>query len=363
MEFIKSKYILVVDDDYTIRKKLEILLKKNGFNVNSFESGKEVIDELNINYDKYSLILLDVTMFGMTGFETAQEIKKDKRFDDIPIIFITGNADVEDKKKGFEAGCVDYITKPFDNNEVLMRVKLHLELAYRREEALNYAKTLEKKVEERTLEINLTRKALIVSLSSLAESRDPETGAHILRTQEYSKIIAAELVNYQKYKNVIDDLFIERMHDCAPLHDIGKVGIPDDVLLKPGKLTDEEFAIMKTHCYIGKKTLESGTNLLIDLSFLKFASEIAYSHHEKFDGTGYPRMLKGEDIPLQGRIMALSDVYDALTSKRIYKNSWSHQEARNLILSESCKHFDPLIIEVFLKIENDFINIQNKYRD
>jgi len=358
----RSSRILVVDDDYTIRKKLETILIKNGFIVKTVESGSEALDTLT-NDSGFDLILLDVTMRGISGFETALNIKRNNSDYSIPIIFITGNVNQDDKKKGFEAGGVDYITKPFDNNEVLMRVKLHLELSHRRKEALDYARLLETRVRERTYEINQNKKALIVSLSKLAESRDPETGEHIIRTQSYSKLLSEELAKLPEYKDLIDAEFIELMFDCSPLHDIGKVGIKDDILLKPGKLTEEEFKIMRAHCYIGKKTLDSGAHLIKDKAFLKFASEIAYSHHEKYDGSGYPRKLSGENIPIQGRIMALADVYDALSTKRVYKDAWTHDDVRNYIIEQKGKHFDPKVVDAFLKIENEFINIYNKYKD
>lgn len=362
MDF-SDKEILIVDDDHSIRKKLEVILSKSGLKSNSFDSGELAIEELKSNYNRYDMILLDVTMGGLSGFETAKMIKESPDLVEIPIIFITGNYEPKDKKMGFEVGCVDYITKPFDNNEVVTRVKLHLELFHRRKEALNYAIDLQKKVLERTSEIRLVRKALIISLSTLAETRDPETGAHILRTQEYSRELAIELSKLPQYQGVVDEIFVERMYDCAPLHDIGKVGIPDYILQKPAKLTEDEFKIMRRHSYIGYKTLLSAADLPVNSSFLKFAADIAYSHHEKYDGTGYPRGLVGENIPLQGRIMAISDVYDALISKRVYKEAWSHNEAVKYILNESGRHFDPKLIEIFEKIKDKFYDIKERFQD
>jgi len=361
MDILENKKIIIVDDDFGIRRLLETILNKNKAITKSFETGYDALQELKKSENEYDLILLDVNMHGISGFETASAILKENQYGYIPIIFITGNSNSEDKKIGFELGCVDYITKPFDTNEVLMRVKLHLELSYRRKEAVEYSNNLEKKVEERTFEINQTRKALINSLSTLAETRDNETGAHILRTQDFCKIIAVELSKLDKYKNIINHKFIELIYDCAPLHDIGKVGIPDNILLKPGKLTGEEFNIMKKHCYIGKKTLDSSSVLLKDTSFLDFASDIAYSHHEKWDGSGYPRKISGEDIPLNGRIMAISDVYDALTSKRVYKEAWTHQATKDLILDQKGKHFDPEIVDSFLKTEKEFVAVREQY--
>ncbi len=360
---IDNSKILIVDDDYGVRKNLEIIVKNAGLQSDCSDSGYSAIEMLSLYPNKYNLVLLDVNMEGLSGFDTARSIRQNETTKDIPIIFITANTDTEDKRKGFEAGCVDYITKPFDKNEVAMRIKLHLELSYRRDEALNYAKDLENKVKERTFEIKQARKALIVSLSNLAESRDPETGAHIQRTQEYSKALAVELMKLSKFKEIIDDHFIDRIYDCSPLHDIGKVGIPDNILLKPGRLTSEEFAIMRRHAYIGYKTLLSGTSLLTDKSFLEFAAEIAYCHHEKYNGSGYPRKLKKEEIPLPGRIMAISDVYDALISKRVYKEAWQHDKVVDLIKSEKGEHFDPDIVDAFLRVQNKFYEIKEKYCD
>ncbi len=363
-EFRSKASILIVDDDYGIRRKLETLLKANELNAVSFENGKDALLELEKNdKDHYSLILLDVSLADESGFNTAKKIKNNERLRDIPIIFITGSDNLEDKRTGFSIGCVDYITKPFDNTEVILRIRLHLELAIRREEAILYARILEEKVKERTVEILNTRKALIVSLASLSESRDNETGAHIFRTQEYSRILAVELRKTLKYSMVITDSFVENMHDCSPLHDIGKVGIADHILLKPGKLTAEEFEIMKSHCIIGKKTLETGISMLGKNAFFDFASDIIYTHHEKFDGSGYPEGLVGENIPLNGRIMALSDVYDALTSKRAYKEAWSHDRARDLIVDQSGRHFDPDVVQAFLNAQDDFISTKSKFKE
>lgn len=359
----KNKYIIIADDDFSIRKRLELILTKNNFKCKIFETGHDLIKELENNHKNFGLILLDVTMEDLNGFEIAKRIRETPLYKDIPIIFITGNTDIEDKKKGFEAGCVDYITKPFDNNEVIMRVQLHLELSYRREEALNYAKDLELKVMERTQEINLVRKALIVSLSTLAESRDPETGKHILRTSEYARLLAIELTKIDKYKEIIYNNFIERIYDCAPLHDIGKVGISDNILLKKDRLTTEEFAIMKTHTIIGYNTLISSSNLISNNSFLIFAAEIAKYHHERYDGNGYPEGLKGDNIPLHARIMALADVFDALITKRPYKDPWPFEKVKEYIVNNSGKHFDPDIVNAFLNLEEKFIEINNKYRD
>lgn len=354
--------ILVADDDYGIRKVLELVLDSAGYEVKSFENGDQVLEELLVK-PHYDLILLDVTMSGLNGFDLARAIKGDPVIADIPIIFITGNIESDDKKRGFAAGCVDYITKPFDKNEVLMRVNLHLELEFRRKQMANYTQELEKRVQERTYEINQTKKALIIGISNLAEFRDPETGSHIYRTREFSKLLAEGMRKLPKYRDIINDEFVELMYDCSPLHDIGKVGIPDTVLLKPGKLNDDEYTVMKDHAVIGSRALMSVTALLKDKSFIKFGASVAVAHHEKYDGTGYPKGLAGDRIPLPGRIMAVSDVYDALSSKRVYKEAWSEKRVREFMLSQSGLHFDPDCIEVLKGLFDEFMLIKEKYKE
>lgn len=359
----KKRKVLVADDDYGIRKVLEMVLENAGYYVKSYESGEKILTELESGAD-YDLILLDVNMSGLNGLELAGIIKEDDKIADIPIIFITGNTESKDKKRGFDAGCVDYIVKPFDKSEILMRVNLHTELAQRRKQMAHYAQELELRVQERTFEINQTKKALIIGISNLAEFRDPETGAHIYRTREFSKMLAVELSKLPKYRKLIDDRFIELMYDCSPLHDIGKVGIPDQVLLKPGKLTDKEYEIMKDHTGIGSRALMSVTSLLKDTSFIAFGAAIAISHHEKYDGTGYPAGLAGDRIPLPGKIMAVSDVYDALSSKRVYKEAWSEEQVKEYIVSQSGLHFDPACVTVLKNgLFKKFREIYDKYKE
>jgi len=226
-----------------------------------------------------------------------------------------------------------------------------------------YTNEMIKSLRERTQTLQLTQDVSILSLASLAETRDNETGAHIMRTQRYVKALADVLKENPEFSERLTDKNISLMYKSAPLHDIGKVGIPDAILLKPGKLEDEEFKIMKRHPYLGKKALTVAGKTLGTNSFLKYAEEIAYTHHEKWNGKGYPRGLAGEEIPIAGRIMALADVYDALISKRVYKDTFSHEKTKDIIVSESGEHFDPRIVDAFLKAEKDFIRIADKYSD
>jgi HD-GYP domain-containing protein (c-di-GMP phosphodiesterase class II) len=218
-------------------------------------------------------------------------------------------------------------------------------------------------LKEKTEELSLTRDVTIMSLASLAETRDNETGAHLLRTQRYVRHLAEYLANKAEYSAFLDGETIDLLFKSAPLHDIGKVGIPDHILLKPGKLTTEEFHIMKTHATLGGDALKGAEESLGSNFFLRIAREIAYGHHEKWDGSGYPKGLKGEEIPLSGRIMALADVYDALISKRVYKKAFSHDKAKEIILQGSNSHFDPVLVETFLAIEEKFIETAKEYSD
>ncbi len=361
MEMLKNKNIIFADDDSQICTLMKTVLENSGFNISICKTGSEIYDELVRRPDFYDLILLDIGLEDLDGISLTQKIKAENNLSDIPLIFVSGLSDPGHKKLGFEAGCVDYITKPFDILEITMRINLQLELYQRRKDAINYAKTLELAVVQRTNEIYQTKKALIMSLSTLAETRDPETGEHLLRTQLYSKLIAERMSLMTKYKTIIDTKFIELMHDCSPLHDIGKVGIPDNILLKKGPLTPDEFEKMKEHTTIGQKALLSSIDVLKENEFLNFSAEISVSHHERYNGDGYPFGLKGDEIPLCGRIMAISDIYDALISRRIYKEAWSFKQAKELIIYESGKIFDPDVVHAFLDCEEEMIEISKRF--
>ncbi|MBE0496601.1 MAG: response regulator [Campylobacterales bacterium] len=303
-----------------------------------------------------NLILMDVMMPQMGGFDTAKALKQNPLLREIPIIFLTARAGVEDIKQGFEAGGVDYITKPFNGEELLMRVKTHLELSLHRCH-------LETQVSKRTQEIELLKSSIIEAMGSLAEYRDGETGAHIKRTQHYVKIMCEHLALLPKYADQITPKYTQLLFNSAPLHDVGKVGIRDHILLKPGKLTPEEFEIMKQHAAFGEAIIDKLIDINGPTDFLIYAKEITGGHHEKWDGSGYPRGLSGEDIPLSARIMAIADVYDALSSARVYKKAFSHQEAIATMRKEAGKHFDPLLIDVFLHLEQEFLLIATTLKD
>ncbi len=312
------------------------------------------------------LILLDIMMPGMDGYEVCQKLKADPKTSKIPIIFVTAKSEVEDETRGLELGAVDYITKPVSPPIVLARIKTHLDLKTARDLLEDQNRVLEQKVAERTEELVLTQDVTINSLASLAETRDNETGGHIRRTQHYVRALAEELMTHPAFSHFLDEEAIDLLYKSAPLHDIGKVGVPDAILLKPGKLTDEEFLEMKKHAVYGREAIlkaEESFKGKVGSSFLRFAREIAYTHHEKWDGSGYPKGISGPDIPIPGRLMAAADVYDALISKRVYKTPFSHSKAVQILSKGRGSHFDPDVIDAFLKIQEEFRNIALDFAD
>lgn len=357
---VKNKKILIVDDT---KGNIDILVESliDEYEIYVAFNGKEAIDLAHKVMP--DIILLDIMMPEMNGYETLEILKASTETESIPVVFISALSEIENKTKGFSLGAVDYITKPFEIVEVMARVRNHLLIAAAKNYLHNQNRILEEKVRQRTAENEALRDAMIVTLASLAETRDPETGFHIKRTQHYLKIMALKLKEKGRYPELLTSDYIELMFKTAPLHDIGKVGIRDEILLKPGKLTPEEFEEMKKHPYLGYKSLQSAENLVTDKSFMLLAQEIAYTHHEKWDGTGYPRQLSGEEIPLSGRLMAIADVYDALINKRIYKDAMSHETARKIILEGKGSHFDPELVDIFLEIEDEFLKIAQKFND
>jgi len=367
MENLSDCKILLVDD---IEANIDLLVRLLGdsYKLQVALSGQRALD--CIEKEIPDLILLDIMMPVMDGYEVCEQLKKEKKTREVPIIFLTALDLLSDKTKGFQLGAVDYVTKPFEVEEVRARIKTHLLLGKAKQQLANQNQILEQKVLERTkklhaaqIDLLLNQDVTISCMASLAEHRDPETGGHIKRTQNYVRAIASEINTHEKYKNIITQDVVENLYKTAPLHDIGKVGVPDSILLKPGKLTKEEFDEMKNHPTYGRDSLVDACERLGSNSFLQSAIEIAYAHHEKWDGSGYPQGLRGEEIPLPGRIMAIADVYDALISKRVYKDAFSHEKARSIIVEGKGNHFDPDLIDAFLKIEDQFIAIAKKYLD
>ena len=350
--------IMIVEDE---KANIDILLEafRDEYEVMVAVDGEKALKAIKSNLP--DLILLDIMLPKMNGYEVCKKIKNNPRTASIPIIFVTSMDQKTNERKGLELGAIDYITKPFSIPIVKTRVKNHLELKNAKEKLSNQNEILEKKVEERTKKIERTQDVTIESLAALAETRDKETGRHINRTKRYVKLLAEYLKNNPRFSDYLTEENINWVYKTAPLHDIGKVGIPDDILYKEGQLTDEEFEIIKKHPTYGKKAIKNAEEDLGQNSFLKFAREIVGTHHEKWDGSGYPDGLEGEEIPIAGRLMALADVYDALVNKRVYKPAFSHSRAFKIITEGDGRtmpeHFDPDVLDAFIALENEFAKI------
>jgi putative two-component system response regulator len=310
------------------------------------------------------LILLDVMMPEMDGYEVCRRLKNETSTRDVPIIFLTARSDDEDEKHGLELGAVDYITKPINPAIVLTRIETQLHLKAASDFLKNKNHILAAEVERRTRELQAIQEVTILALASLAESRDNETGNHIRRTQAYVRLLAQRLCGHPRFADVLTAPVVDLIYKSAPLHDIGKVGIADSILLKPGRLTPAEFETMKAHTTIGRDAIERAEKALgMPVEFLRFAKEMAYSHQEKWNGSGYPQGIAGVDIPVSARLMAVADVYDALCSRRVYKPPMPHAEAASIIREGGGSHFDPDIVEAFLGLEDEFCRISAQYAD
>jgi putative two-component system response regulator len=352
--------ILIVDDTPANLQLLESILQERGYAVRAAISGQMALKAVRVQAP--DLILLDINMPEMNGFEVCHALKADPLLKGIPVIFVSAAVDTADKLRAFEEGGVDYVTKPFQALEVLARVATHLELKRHRD-------NLEDLVLERTRELILTQNAVIYGLGILAEYRDPETGLHIKRTQQYVKLLAEQLKHHPRFQGYFDDTTIRLLYHSAPLHDIGKVGVPDSILLKPGQLTATEFEQMKRHVSYGREVIDriaEGMNNDTASSFLRLAGDCAFSHHECWNGRGY-NGLGGDEIPVAGRLMALADVYDALTSKRVYKPAFSHERTFRIITEGDGRtvpeQFDPAVLQAFEQLQDVFKQVSDAYRD
>jgi len=295
-------------------------------------------------------------MPDMNGYEVCRQLKKTPETSDISVIFLTGKNEVEDEIIGLELGAVDYISKPISPPILLARVNNHLALAEQR-------MALEGLVAERTRQIEKAKDAVTYSMGALAEARDNETGNHLKRTQYYIKVLAENLALTPDHADKLTAKIIDMLVRAAPLHDIGKIGVPDTVLKKSGKLTPEEMSEMQNHTQYGRAALVKAERDIGATPYLEMAKQIAYCHHEKWDGSGYPEGLSGVNIPLPARLMAIADVYDALISKRYYKEAYTHEAAIEFIQQHQGSYFDPRIVEVFVKNSNEFRDIANRYSD
>ncbi|MBV7476143.1 two-component system response regulator [Pseudomonas sp. PDM31] len=354
--------LLVVDDTPDNLMLMTDLLKDH-YRVKAANSGEKALRILQGDALP-DLILLDVMMPGLSGHEVAEQIKRDPRTRDIPIIFLTALAGTEDEIHGLELGAVDYITKPIRPALVLARVDTQLKLKAAKDFLRDHNDYLEQEVERRTREVTAIQDVAIQAMASLAETRDNETGNHIRRTQHYIKVLAQYLLDHPRFSHFLNEQTIESLFKSAPLHDIGKVGIPDHILLKPGRYTEQEFEIMKTHTTLGRDAIQLAEDRLgFRADFLNLAKEIAYSHQEKWDGSGYPQGLAGDDIPISARLMAVADVYDALISRRVYKAGMPHAQAVEIIRQGRGTHFDPDVCDAFLSCVEQFQAIALRFAD
>jgi putative two-component system response regulator len=358
----QKQTILIVDDTPDNIALLSALLKDR-YRVKIATNGIKAL-QIAQSEPYPDLVLLDVVMPEMDGHETCRRLKQHPGTADIPVIFLTSRIEPEDEEMGLSLGAADYIAKPISPPIVLARVATQLSLKNARQFLQDQNRHLEHLVIERTRQVMQMQEATILAMASLAETRDNETGNHIRRTQAYVAALARRLRDHPRFRAVLSDDNIDLLYKSAPLHDIGKVGVPDRILLKPGKLDAEEFELMKLHTVYGRDAILAvekhlgGSN-----GFLTFAREIAYSHQEKWDGSGYPQGLQGDAIPVSARLMAVADVYDALISRRVYKPAFSHEEAVGIMRQGHGTHFDPDILDAFLQIEEDFRAIAHRYRD
>ena len=361
--FPEKPTILVVDDTPDNLMLISTLLKRF-YKVKVANSGEKALSIAQSEF-KPDLILLDIMMPEIDCYEVCRRLKANDTTKDIPVIFLTAKSDANNETKGFELGAVDYITKPISLQVVLARVKTHLDMERMQVFLRDQNSFLELEVAKRTVEITAIQDVTIHVLASLAETRDSDTGNHIRRTQHYVKVLAEHLRFHSRFSHFLDnDKIITILFKSAPLHDIGKVGIPDKILLKPGKFTVEEFEIMKSHTVLGRDSiLQAERELGLEVPFLKYAKEIAYSHQEKWDGSGYPQGLAGDDIPISARLMAVADVYDALISRRVYKEGMSHERAVQIITDGRGSHFDSDMVDAFLELQNEFQAIAARYVD
>jgi putative two-component system response regulator len=359
---LQKQTILIVDDTPDNIALLSALLKDQ-YKLKIATNGVKAL-QIAAVAPYPDLILLDVMMPEMDGYETCRRLKAVAETADIPVMFLTAKIHPEDEERGLTLGAVDYIAKPISPPIVLARVATQLTLKKARQFLTEQNRHLEHMVDERTRQVMRMQEATILAMASLAETRDNETGNHIRRTQAYVAALARQLRDHPRFCVLLTEENIALLFKSAPLHDIGKVGVPDRILLKPGKLDAEEFEIMKLHTVYGRDAiLAVEKHLGASDGFLTFAREIAYSHQEKWDGSGYPQGLAGDAIPMSARLMAVADVYDALISRRVYKPAFSHEESVRIMRDGRGSHFDPDILDAFLQIEETFRTIAQQYSD
>lgn len=373
-ELLPRQTVLIVDDTPQNITVLGELLHPH-YAVRAANSGERALRAVHSD-PRPDIILLDVMMPGMDGYEVLQRLHAERETRDIPVIFVTAMDSAESEERGLELGAVDYITKPIKPAIVLARVRAHLELKHARDRLANQNEWLEREVARRMSENLLVQDLSMRALACLAEARDTDTGHHILRTQAYVDILAHQLEHHERFADALADGRLDMVVKAAPLHDLGKVGIPDAILLKPGRLTPEEFEVMKTHAAIGADAISQAMRDALSaaddsmaaqapgaFAFLQVAREIALSHHEKWDGSGYPAGLAGDTIPAAGRLMALADVFDALTCTRVYKKPMPIDQASQIITDGRGTHFDPDVVDAYLACRERFAEIATRFAD
>jgi len=330
--------VLLVDNNPVILKRLSEIVSELGHGVVVATNGIEGLAQYRKHNPRF--VIANVTLEGMSGVELCRAIRRRQSMNYTYLILLTKIEDAETIELSIDSGADDYLCETASRDMIRLRL-----------EAGKRLMTL------------AGRDMMIFSLAKLAECRDSDTGKHLDRMREYAKLLACELSTYPEFESIIDEQFIELLYLTSPLHDIGKVGIPDSVLMKPGKLTTDEFAVMKTHTVIGGETIRATAAAYPQASFLAMAMDVVLYHHERWDGTGYPEGLAGTNIPLSARIIAIADVYDALTSKRVYKAAYDHQSASKIIIDGRGTHFDPTLVDAFLQVQDAVNEIRNSFGD
>ncbi|MEO5342238.1 MAG: two-component system response regulator [Gammaproteobacteria bacterium SHHR-1] len=357
-----SHSLLIIDDSPEVLALANDLLKQD-YRLKAASSGEKGL-QLARAEPGPDLILLDVLMPGVDGYEVCRQLKADARTRHIPVLFLSSLDNERDQEYGFEVGAADYICKPISGPVLHARIRNQLAVKDAHDFIQDKNQFLVNEVTKRAKEMEFIQDVTILALASLAETRDQETGNHIRRTQDYVLALAQQLQHHPHFSLLLTRTNIDLIHKSASLHDIGKVGVSDSILLKPGRLNDVEFEEMKRHAALGRQAIENAERQLgRSAPFLTFAKQIANSHHEKWDGSGYPEGLTGEAIPIPARLMAVADVYDALICRRVYKDSMSHEQAREIIIEGKGSHFDPDVVEAFVAVEPEFLGIAERFGD
>lgn len=353
--------ILIVDDSHGNLSLIANLLHES-YTIKAINHGEKALKV--VSDEQPDLILLDINMLDVDGFEVCRRLKADPLTHLIPIIFLTSKTELESELRGMALGAVDYITRPINPLILLSRLKAHFVDASTARTLRINNEYLEIEVAKRTRQLAVLQDVTILALASLAQTRDSDTGNHLKRTQHYMRALGNHLKANPRFSDFLSDGMVDILFKCAPLHDIGKIGIPDRILLKPGRYEPEEFEIMKAHPTLGRDAIVNAQETAgQQIDFLETAKEIVYSHHEKWDGSGYPQGLAGDEIPIAARLMALADVYDALISCRVYKDGMSHERAAQIIVKGRGQHFDPDVVDAFLDLDDEFQFIASRFAD